>query len=70
MWDFTCPTFQKFEIFGQVECRTCDNDPCKWLYRHLKMYRKIFIQEFLKLENQNDLKLRTKANMKQIFAQK
>ena len=24
MWDFTCPTFWKFEIFGQVGCRTCD----------------------------------------------
>ena len=36
MLDFTCPTFRKFEIFGQVGCRTCDTahindciDACK-----------------------------------------
>ena len=25
----------KFEIFGQVRCRTCNMGPYKWLYRHL-----------------------------------
>ena len=35
MWDFTCPTFWKFEIFGQVGCRTCDTSLYKWLYRRL-----------------------------------
>ena len=33
--DFICPIFWKFEIFGQVGCRTCDMGPYKWLYRHL-----------------------------------
>ena len=35
MWDFTCPTFRKFEIFGQVGCMTCDMDSYKWLYKRL-----------------------------------
>ena len=35
MSDFTCPTFRKFETFGQVGCRTCNTDPYKWLYRRL-----------------------------------
>ena len=35
MWDLTCLTFRKFEIFGQVGCRICDMGPYKWLYKRL-----------------------------------